>query len=287
MRRALALIDQAFRDHTPALMYSGGRDSSVLLHLVYRGTEHRPPVIYVHNEIQNPLTLEHVKQQCEAYGADLTIATPDRTALEQWQAQGWPILGPMPGGNWMTRYKHLGVRINCSACCQRLKTRPGRKATRASGCDAQMTGLRAVDDYNRRARIREHGSAYLTEGMMVYHPLSHWTDLMVRRYLRQHNIPADPSSAPGEWNGCRCCAGSWKFMGNPVERMRRRDYDHWWEFIVKQGAWLPLLVVKYMKPSSVVAAAVDRLGGPEAVARDFPHVFDYGQIPPRPDYRKE
>jgi 3'-phosphoadenosine 5'-phosphosulfate sulfotransferase (PAPS reductase)/FAD synthetase len=287
MRRALTLIDQAFRDHRPALMYSGGFDSSVLLHLVYRQTEHRPPVIYVHNEIQNPLTLEHVKQQCDAYGAHLTVATPDRTALEQWAAQGWPILGGIGARQWTARYKHLGVRLNCEACCNRMKIRPGRDATKQAACDAQLTGLRASDDQNRGRVIAQQGQHYLTAGLMVYHPIAHWTDVMVRRYIRQHSIPRDPSTAGQQINGCRCCAGGWKFDNNKLVHLRRDHPDQWREFVVDQGAWLPLLVVKHKRPVAVIRAAVARLGGIEAVAERYPHVFDYGQVPPLRSYRKD
>lgn len=287
MRRALALIEQAFTDHKPALMFSGGMDSSVLLDLVYRYTKHHPPLIYVHNEIQHPATLEFVRERAAHYGGALTVATPDRTAFEQWQAQGWPILGPKPCRPWMNKYRHLGIRINCEACCGRLKIKPGRDATKAAGCDAQMTGIRATDDQNRGRVLHEHGNRYLTAGLMIYHPLSHWTDTMVRRYRRQHEIPQDPSSLPGEWNGCRCCAGAWKFTGNAIERMRRNRPDHWWEFIVEQGAWLPLLVVKYHQPVRIIEAAVAKLGGIEAVAERYGHIFDYGQIPPMTGYRKD
>jgi len=287
MRRALALIEQAFADHRPALMFSGGMDSSVLLDLVYRYTEHRPPLIYVHNEIQNPATLSFVTERAAHYGAELTVATPDRTAFEQWQAQGWPILGPKPSRQWMNKYRHLGIRINYEACCGRMKIKPGRNATKAIGCDAQLTGIRATDDANRGRVLHEHGNCYLTNGLMIYHPLSHWTDLMVRRYRRQHDIPQDPTSAPGEWNGCRCCAGAWRFTGNAIERLRRRDLAHWREFIIEQGAWLPLLVVKYHQPARIIEAAVARLGGIEAIAERYGHIFDFCQIPPMTGYSKD
>jgi len=187
----------------------------------------------------------------------------------------------------MQKHRHLGIRINCEACCDRLKIKPGRAATRGLGCDAQLTGVRSADDENRDRVLHEHGACYTTAGLTIYHPIAHWTDVMVRRYLRQNGIPRDPSCEPGQINGCQMCAGGWRFELNKLQYLRKQQPVQWWEFIVEQGAWLPLLVVKYRQPARVVEAAVACLGGIEVLVERYPHVFDFGQVPPMRDYVKD
>ncbi len=206
MRRALALIEQAFADHRPALMFSGGwTPASCLTWYTRRQPTGLPRSMFTTRfKTRRPWISSPSEQRIT--GAKLTVARPDRTAFEQWQAQGWPILGPKPSREWMNKYRHLGIRINCEACCGRMKIKPGRDATKAIGCDAQLTGIPSHRRRQPGTVLHEHGNCYLTNGLMIYHPLSHWTDLMVRRYRRQHDIPQDPTSAPGdvEWMQVLC-----------------------------------------------------------------------------------
>jgi 3'-phosphoadenosine 5'-phosphosulfate sulfotransferase (PAPS reductase)/FAD synthetase len=241
MKTALATVDAACRVHRPVIAFSGGRDSMVLLDIVYRHTEHRPPVVYAHNSLMRPETLAFVQATCASYGAALHVAQPDRTHTEQWQRFGWPILGPLPAINWMQRYRHLGVRLNCGGCCRALKIAPGRKATKAIGCDAQFTGIRATDDMNRFLRLKDGPvMESKADGLAIITPLSHWTDLMVRRYHREFSLPVHPGEGQ---TGCRMCAGAWRYEGNAVQALRREDPEAWHGHIVGDGMWLPLLVV--------------------------------------------
>lgn len=289
MRDALRMIDEACRDLRPVIAYSGGQDSSVLLHLTYTQTAHRPPVVVVDTGLTAQESTDFAVAYAESMGAQVTVAKPDRDPLTQWQAQGWPVLGPTPADSWTKRNRHLGVRLNCSACCRRLKIMPGRKATRDLGCNAQLTGLRASDDANRQVLIRKGGAKgqNKADGLQIIHPLSHWTDVMVRRYLRSHGIPADPMYTTGAGgNGCRCCAGAWRFEGNSVAAVRQSDPALWRWFLLDCGAMDVLAVVKTGKPLAAVTQAFADLGGREAVLERYPEFFDYGQRTPLKSYAK-
>jgi 3'-phosphoadenosine 5'-phosphosulfate sulfotransferase (PAPS reductase)/FAD synthetase len=289
VRDALQSINEACRDLRPVIAFSGGKDSSVLLHLTYTQTAHRPPVVFVDTGLLRPETVEFAKSYAKSLRVDLIVRTPDRTPLQQWQAQGYPILGPLPAAKWMARNKHLGVRLNCTACCRRMKTLPGRKATRELGCNANLTGVRISDDANRRRLMYVHGKSHenKADGLAVVHPLASWTDVMVRRYIRRNDIPTDPVYQAGAGgNGCRCCAGAWRFENNALQACRQEQPDLWRWFLLDCGAMDVLAVVKTGKPLAAVTQAFEELGGREAVLARFPEFFDYAQRTPLKSYAK-
>jgi 3'-phosphoadenosine 5'-phosphosulfate sulfotransferase (PAPS reductase)/FAD synthetase len=285
MKRALQIIAETFAAHRPVLCFSGGRDSAVLLDMVFRHTDYRPPIVYVHNDLMRPATRGFVEEVSAHYGAALTVATPKRPAHEQWQRTGFPILGPVPANNWMRRYRHLGVRLNCTACCRALKTVPGRSATRALACDAQLVGARATDDQNHFYKLAtgEAISYIKADRLWVAQPLAHWTDAMIRRYHRAYSLPTHPGDGQ---SGCECCAGGWRFTGNAMAALRQADPQAWRRHLLDGGLWLPLLVVKLHKPADVVCNAVERMGGIEALLQQRPWIFDYAQTPPLEGYAK-
>ena len=287
MKTALETIERVCADCRPVVAFSGGCDSQVLLHLIYTRTEHRPPAVFVNTGLLAEYEEPDARAFAEALGAEFHVGTPKRNPLAQWLAQGWPILGPLPARQWTAKNKHLGIRLNCEACCRRLKIMPGRELTRALGCNAQFTGIRASDDQQRFHRLRVGGNIQQGDGLVIAHPIAHWTDLMVRRYRRAHSLPNPRKNQMGQVSsGCEICAGGWRFERNALSQARRIAPERWRWFLVDCEAWLPLLVVKTGKPPDVVREAVARLGGPERLIEDFPETFDYAQRTPKPTYAK-
>ena len=286
MKTALETIERVCADCRPVVAFSGGCDSQVLLHLIYTRTEHRPPAVFVNTgllaEYEEPDAGHSRRPLVRSFTSGRRSAT-----LAQWLAQGWPILGPLPARQWTAKNKHLGIRLNCEACCRRLKIMPGRELTRALGCNAQFTGIRASDDQQRFHRLRVGGNIQQGDGLVIAHPIAHWTDLMVRRYRRAHDLPEPRKNALGQASsGCEICAGGWRFERNALSQARRIAPERWRWFVLDCEAWLPLLVVKTGKPPDVVREAVARLGGPERLIEDFPETFDYAQRTPKPTYAK-
>lgn len=287
MQKALEIIRQVCEQHSPLVAFSGGVDSQVLLHLTYTRTPYRPPALFVNPGLLADYEEPDARAFAESIGAEFHVATPDREPLAQWQAQGWPILGPLPARQWTAKNKHLGIRLNCEACCRRLKIMPGRKLTKALGHNAQFTGIRASDDQQRFHQLRKRGQITTADGLVMAHPIAHWTDTMVRRYRRQHALPEPRKNALGQASsGCEICAGAWRFENNALATARRIAPKRWRWFLLDCEAWLPLLVVKTSKTPDIVREAVARLGGPERLIEQFPECFDYAQRRPMPGYDK-
>jgi len=59
-------------------------DSLVLLDLVFTRTDHRPPVVFVDTQLEFETTRPFVEETCARYGAELHVATSERTPEEVW-----------------------------------------------------------------------------------------------------------------------------------------------------------------------------------------------------------
>ena len=89
MKTTLEIIKNALETcKKPAVAYSGGADSNVLLHLIYTHTDARPPVIFADSGMEHPDTLPFIETVCRQYGAKLHVARANRTPLEQWTRSG-------------------------------------------------------------------------------------------------------------------------------------------------------------------------------------------------------
>ena len=285
MIKTIQIINDAFNDYMPVVAFSGGKDSLVLLDIIYRFTHHKPTAIYVHNDLLRAETLSYVKQVCIQLNAPLKIVYPKKTAYEQWRISGYPILGNLASVKWMQKYSHLGVKINCNSCCRALKIAPGRRATRELGMNAQLTGIRSTDDQNRWYKLTGEGHVNYNKADKLYliSPLAHWTDLMVRRYIRMYELSEHPGDGQ---TGCSFCAGGWKFTGNSIYALRRTDPEAWRKHLLESGIWKPMLVVKLKIPLNAVEKAVAQIGGIEKLLDTTPQIFDYGQDVPIQGYQK-
>jgi 3'-phosphoadenosine 5'-phosphosulfate sulfotransferase (PAPS reductase)/FAD synthetase len=137
MKTTVAIIDRAFRQYRPTLAYSGGGDSTVLLDIVTK-LGHRPPLIYTDTQMEYDSQLSHIKEVAARYDLPLHVAKAPITPLECWQRYGYPMLGKMAAAMWMRKHPELeyGFRLNVSACCRKMKIKPGRDTVKEIGCNA-------------------------------------------------------------------------------------------------------------------------------------------------------
>lgn len=293
MRPATELINKAFDKHpSGALAFSGGSDSLVLLDLVYRHTEYRPPVVFCDDQMSHPETLPFVRETCDRYKAELHIARADRTPLEQWQRYGWPMLGKLAARKWMQSHRHrgMGFRLDVSLCCRSMKILPARRLTRKLGCEMQLTGQRgSTDDALRGLRALKDSSLVFvkSDSLWIANPLTGWTDTMVRRYIDQNHLGEHPARADGACTiGCLYCGGGAQFDNSGFPILRRQLPNRWQWFMVEVAAGEVVLAIKYDERLTVVREALGSMGGLEEVARTRPWVFDFLRHTPLAGYSK-
>ncbi|MDO8731643.1 MAG: sulfate adenylyltransferase subunit CysD [Actinomycetota bacterium] len=179
----------AFRN--PVLLYSIGKDSSVLLHLALKAFAPAPipfPVMHVDTTWKFKEMIEFRDQRVRELGLDMRIAKNDAGIAE--------------GVNPFTHGTHEYTRI--------MKTVALREGIDKYGFDAAIGGARRDEERSRAKErifsLREPGHRWeprkqrpefwrtanttLSEGQsMRVFPLSNWTELDVWRYIRRENIP--------------------------------------------------------------------------------------------------
>lgn len=178
----------------PVMMYSIGKDSSVMLHLARKAFHPAPvpfPLLHVDTDFKFPEMIRFRDQTAARYGFRLVVHKHPRTAD--------------PGTNpW---------EMGTVRCCGFLKTEALLQALSQGGYDLVMGGARREEERSRakervfsfrdrfgqwdpRRQRPEFWNLYNTrlhpgESMRVF-PLSNWTELDVWRYIRREGIEVVP-----------------------------------------------------------------------------------------------
>ncbi len=178
----------------PVLLYSIGKDSSVLLHLARKAFYPAPlpfPLLHIDTTYEYPEILEFRDWYARQIGARLVVYS-NQQAVRQ---------GANP------------YDLGTARCCQLLRTQALVQALREGGYDAAFGGARR-DEERSRAKERVfslrdrnghwdpktqrpelwsiyNGRVDPGESMRIF-PLSNWTEADVWRYIELENIPVVP-----------------------------------------------------------------------------------------------
>jgi sulfate adenylyltransferase subunit 2 len=178
----------------PVMLYSIGKDSSVMTHLARKAFHPAPipfPLLHVDTGLKFPEMIAFRDSFCRRIGAELIVHRSQAA----------------PGGD-VNPWEHGTVR-----CCAVLKTQGLLDALRRGGYDAAFGGARREEERSRaKERIfsfrDRHGqwdprrqrpelwNLYNTrvapgESIRVF-PLSNWTELDIWHYILRENIPVVP-----------------------------------------------------------------------------------------------
>lgn len=188
------LRETAAQFRNPVLLYSIGKDSSVLVHLARKAffPGRIPfPLLHIDTTYEYPEMIEFRDRFTAEIGAELRVYTNDR-AIEQ---------GANP------------YSLGTSKCCSLLRTRALVEGLAAGGYDAALGGARR-DEEKSRAKERVfsfrdrdgrwdprnqrpeiwnvyNGKVDPGESIRVF-PLSNWTEMDVWRYIELESIPIVP-----------------------------------------------------------------------------------------------
>lgn len=278
MKTTAAIIKRAFDKYRPAIAYSGGGDSTVLLDIVC-GMGYRPPLIYVDSQMEYTDGLPFVQEVAERYGCALHVGRSRLTPLECWKKYGYPMMGKGSARIWMRSHAGYGFKIDCSTCCRHMKLAPGRAKLKEIGCNATLTGLRGQEDSAIRGlrAIKDGAFCFVkADSITQINPLLGWTDLMIRRYTENHGLPVDPKKRAGLVTaGCMYCGGGAQFDNSAFRVLRHADPVAF-RRMLKEFDFAPvILAIRFDVHIDVARDAIQRLGGIDAVIETMPHVFDF------------
>jgi len=178
----------------PAMLYSIGKDSSVMLRLAQKAFYPAPipfPMLHVDTTYKFREMIEFRDRTCRELGLRLIVYT-NQEAIDQ---------GANP------------FRLGTSKCCALLKTKALLDALRQNGIDAAIGGARRDeeksrakerifsfrdsfgqwDPKNQRPELWNLYNGRIDRGQSVrVFPLSNWTELDVWEYIRREEIPVVP-----------------------------------------------------------------------------------------------
>lgn len=217
---------QAYRDHL-AILWSMGKDSTTLVHLVRKAFfgEVPIPVIHIDTSFKFKQIYEFRDRYTKRWNLSLIIARNDKSLRNN--------MSPEKG-----RFQ----------CCTELKTEALKKVIEQYGFKALLVGIRR-DEHAIRAKERYfswRNSAFEWDyqnqppelWMQYYqtqqeadahcriHPLLHWREIDVWRYIKKERLPVIPLYfAKGHQRyrsiGCACCCQPVASTANNLDRIIR------------------------------------------------------------------
>lgn len=193
---ALNLIEQALsRAIKPIISFSGGKDSTVVLHLVRRIAPNIP-ARFANTGVESPETIEFIKTV-----PNLIEVGPLKSFWKCVKEYGLP------------RPK-VKAKSHGNMCCKYLKERPQDKHSEANGIDLEFSGLTAAESNQRKLTLMRMGPLYqLKNGRWRCHPIHDWTEADVWDYIHRYNIPYNSIYDKGARRcGCQPCTAyrNWK-----------------------------------------------------------------------------
>ena len=236
----------------PCVAWSGGKDSTVLLHLVLK-FEPRIVVIFNNTGVEFPETLKFVKRLTKEWDLNLHIAKPGEKNF-WWclEHRGYPLLGKtftrrrVGVSDKQRKVIESGARLS-PACCWYCKEKPSLDKCRALGIDLTFLGIMADESRRRKFNWMEFGDFYCTkkENMWKVHPLSIWREEDIWEYHRLHSLPLCEIYRMGHRrNGCWPCGMDINFPDNHLATLRKSHPKLWYFLMVKKGLARELLKIK-------------------------------------------
>jgi len=257
----------------PALAFSAGKDSTVLLHLIRK---HNPDidVVYGNTTIEFPECVKFAHRLKDEWNLNFHEALPSVSFWWVVKNYGWPLLGKTYGvggvahkdsrekffkrlqdeGKLTGQYKIQSEIPISSACCSFLKEKPSAKLQRKLGVDGVLLGILASESRQRMFNYLEYGDWYYAKSQKMWkcHPLSIWTDDDIWEYIKREGVPyaslydmgftdEDGRRITHKRNGCMFCGMDMKYANNHLAIMRRTHPKAWRTIMLKMGLGQVLL----------------------------------------------
>lgn len=242
----------------PAIAWSGGKDSTVLVHMAL---EERPDVavVWVNTGVEFPECTHFVLELRGRWTINLHIARPETTFWKVVDQFGWPMLGKGGNGGWESRARYLERKGKAklakvtreaqigAACCRLLKKNPSDRLYRKLGVDCVVLGNMVAESRQRFLTWTQRGNYYYapSEGRHKAWPMAAWNDDDVWEYHSRFNLPHSAVYDKGHRrNGCWPCLMDIRFRDSKLGLLRRSHPKLWQFLLVDKGLGERILALK-------------------------------------------
>jgi len=214
-----------------AVSYSGGRDSTVLSHLMVHEMGLRIPHVMSNTRMEYPETIKQVNRWyagLRELGVECHTVFPDDRPNTLWKEIGVPLWSKEMGyhyrkflkskkeepsvmvPDWLRedfkRAKTAGVKVT-DLCCDRLKKKPMKKFDKLHGVTGHFTGVRCAESRVRRLAWIQKGALYKasTHDIWIANPLAFWTEQDVKAFMASRKIEVLVPDTLTGGSGCVTC----------------------------------------------------------------------------------
>lgn len=245
---------RAWHEYWPEVhvSFSGGMDSTVLLHLV-RSMYPDVPAVFINTGLEYPENVRHVKRH-----ENVTIVRPDKSFKQVIAEYGYPVISKrtaqyiheVQNAQGETATKRLRLTGFTSAgkysgmskipekwkylirapfrisdrCCYWLKKRPFRQVDKTLG--VPFIGTRADEGQQREQTYYRYGCNAFEAKSPRSTPLAFWTGEDIWQYVREVGVPYSALYDMGyKRSGCMFCMFGAHLEGNP-NRFQRMKSTH-------------------------------------------------------------
>lgn len=217
-----------FTDNNMYVAYSGGKDSTVLGHLVRRISP-STPFVFTNTGLEFPEIVKFVRQQ-----KNVIWLRPKMRYKDVIQKYGYPVISKVqalyihqiretkseklrnyrlngfpngPTGKISEKWKYLldaPFKIS-EKCCEVMKEAPRRRFEKESGL-LPIVGIMASDGKNRENLIMRGGCNAYGAKNPSSRPLAMWTEADIWQYIKKYDVPYSPIYDMGYTRtGCMFC----------------------------------------------------------------------------------
>lgn len=284
--------DTISSSNSSVICWSGGKDSTVLLHLVLQ-LKPDIPVIHIDTGVLFPETEDFVKYLSNLWKLNLYIGRP----LEQesfWDTVGrfgWPIFGKsiaqsvgkaIRSGNYRPQMSNLerklaenGIRISAK-CAEYILVKPTKRIEEKLKADVKFIGMLASESNARIRLFVDHGFLYEVKryygrgrNIKKCSPIFMWREADIWQYHHMYNIPYCSIYDMGHIrNGCWPCAMG--FRNGQLRRLRHSHPDLFRYLILETEFGLEIMRTK----SILNGTSIILDGNLEKILIEKPEYFD-------------